>query len=270
VATDYKSSNVLSELPDSSPIENELPTYRAISPRAVLSVLCGILALFSLAHPFFYLFAVLAVVFGFTADWNIQRYPDILTGRGLAQTGAALGLVFGLSIFTVSSVQGFIRTRNAEGFARYYAQVYKTRGLADVLWLGLPPAQRKNLSAEEVLTKLQTTKKKDAAMYYMKVGPLRNLKKRLDSSKDQEIHFLKLEREGSDGLTQIALALYEVHGPETKDYPAKEEYALAHLKGTKEGGKGYEWWVDDLTYPYKPETAAIPDKPVDDGHGHAH
>ena len=118
MATDHKSSNVLSEPTESSPIENELPAYRAISSRAVLSVLCGILAVFSIASPFFYIFAVLAVVLGFTADWNIQRYPDILTGRGLAQTGAALGLIFGLSIFTVSSVQGYIRTRNAESFCQ--------------------------------------------------------------------------------------------------------------------------------------------------------
>ena len=125
MATDHKSSNVLSELADSSPIENELPTYRAISSRAVLSVLCGILSLFSIANSFFFIFAVLAVVLGFTADWNIQRYPDILTGRRLAQTGVALGLIFGLGIFTVSSVQGFIRARNAESFAKHYAEVFK-------------------------------------------------------------------------------------------------------------------------------------------------
>ena len=57
MATDHKTSNVLSELAESSPIENELPTYRAISTRAVLSALCGILSLFSIANPFFYIFA---------------------------------------------------------------------------------------------------------------------------------------------------------------------------------------------------------------------
>jgi len=268
VATDHKSSNVLSEPIESSPIENELPAYRAISSRAVLSVLCGILAVFSIASPFFYIFAVLAVVLGFTADWNIQRYPDILTGRGLAQTGAALGLIFGLGIFTVSSVQGFIRTRNAGSFAKYYAEVFKTGTLADLLWLEYPPVVRKSVSAEDVMKKAQS--KKEAMMYEMKHGPLRNLKKRLDSSKDQEIHFVRLENEARDGLTLVALALFEVHGPESKDFPQKEEYALATLKGTSEDGKGYEWWVDDFQYPYKPATATLPEKPVDDGHGHAH
>ncbi len=120
------------------------------------------------------------------------------------------------------------------------------------------------------MEKALSAKKKEAMMYEMKNGPLRNLKKRLDSSKDQEIHFVKLEGEARDGLTLVALALFEVHGPESKDFPKKEEYALATLKGTSEGGKDYEWWVDDLHYPYKPATATLPEKPVDDGHGHAH
>ncbi len=270
MATDQKSSNVLSEPTESSPIENELPTYRAISVRAVLSLLCGFLALFSIANSFFYIFAVLAVVLGFSADWNIQRYPDILTGRRLAQTGAALGLIFGLSVFTVSSVQGFIRARNAEGFAREFAKVVKTGDLAHLLWLELPPLQRKSVSAEEVLQKSRSAKNKEAAMYDMKTAGIRNLKKLLDSSKDQEIHFLRLENEARDGMTLIALALFEVQGPESKDFPQKEEHALAVLKGMSESGKSYEWWVDDLMYPYKPASANLPEKPVDDGHGHAH
>lgn len=270
MATDHKSSNVLSEPTESSPIENELPTYRAISSRAVLSVLCGILALFSIANPFFYIFAVLAVVLGFTADWNIQRYPDILTGRGLAQTGAALGLIFGLGMFTVSSVQGFIRARNAENFAKYYAEVFKTGTLAHLLWLEIPPVQRKGVSTEQVMEKVQSAKKKEAVMYEMRTGPLRNLKKRLDSSKDSGFHFVRLEGEAREGMNLVALALFEVHGLESKEFPEKEEYALATLKGTSEGGKGYEWWVDDFKYPYKPSTATLPEKPVDDGHGHAH
>ena len=64
MATDHKSSNSVSELPLGSAIENELPTYRAISPWAVLSLLCGVMSLFSFAHPVFYLFAILAIVLG--------------------------------------------------------------------------------------------------------------------------------------------------------------------------------------------------------------
>jgi hypothetical protein len=270
VATDYKPSSVETGQSVSSAIENELPTYRAISVRAVLSVLCGVLALFSLAHPFFYLFAVLAVILGFTADRNIQRFPDMLTGRGLAQAGVAMGLSFGLGVFTITTVQNFVRVRNASSFAQYYAGVVKTGGLADLIWLELPPLQRKGMNAEEAMQKMHDAKKQDPMVYESKTASFRQLKKRLDSTKDQDIHFVKIENEGVDGVTTVSLALFEIHGTPTKDFPAEQEYALAIMKGTKDGGKGYEWWVEELRYPYKPATEAIPEKPVDDGHGHAH
>jgi hypothetical protein len=250
VATDHKTTDILSESPSDSPIENELPTYRAISSRAVLSLICGVLAIFSFANPFFYLFALLAIVLGFSADRSIQRFSDVLTGRGLAKAGVALGLVFGLGTFTIASVQGFVRTRNAESFARYYGDTFKTGTLGDVLWLGMPPAQRKGMSPEEVMTKLKTSNKQDVSAYEMKANPIKNLKKRLASSQDQELHSVQIEREGAEGLTVIALALFEVHGPKSKEFPAEEEYALAFLKGTTQGGKGYEWWVDGFVYPY--------------------
>jgi hypothetical protein len=269
VVTDHKSSNAVSEYTRPA-IENEIPTYRAISPRAVLSLLCGILSLFSLAHPFFYSFAILAVVLAYTADRNIKLYPELLTGRSLAQIGAAMGLIFGLGIFTYSTVQGLLRTRNAQGFANYYATVYRTGGLGDILWWGMHPVQRSSTTPEEVLQKMQTGKKQDTAAYEMRSASIRNLKKRLDSSKDQEMHFLKIEREGDEGLTHVALALFEVHGTPSKDFPNAEEYALAFLKGVSRSGKGYDWWVDELVYPYKPQTADLPESKIDDGHGHAH
>jgi hypothetical protein len=268
VATDHTLSDTVSELAQGSPIENELPTYRAISPRAILALLCGVLALFSIASPFFYLFAVLAVVLGFSADRNIQRYPDMLTGRGLAQGGAALGLIFGLSILTVSQVQGFFRLRNAKDFARHYAEVLKTGNLAEIMWLGLPPVSRKTVTPADVMEKMKAPKGREASVYEMKTSAIRNLKKRLDSSSDQNIHFVRIEREGNEGLTAIALALFEVHGPQSKEFPDAEQYALAHLKGTSQEGKAYDWWVEDVVFPYKPASADLPEKPVDDGHGH--
>jgi hypothetical protein len=269
VATHQKTSNVLAEPPAGSVIENELPTYRAISPRSVLSLICGILALFSLAHPFFYLFAVLAVMLGLSADRNIQRYPDMLTGRGLAKAGAAMGLIFGLGVFTVTTVQGLIVSRNAKSFANHYADVIKSGGLGDVLLLNIPPSQRKGLTSSDVMEKMKSSKREETAMLEMKNGPIKGLKKRLEL-KDQELHFVRLEAEGNEGLTHVALALFEVHGPTTKDFPQQEEYALAIMKGVA-SDSGFDWWVDDVRYPYKPASAAITEsKPADDGHGHAH
>ncbi len=268
MATDHKTSSLLSEPSADSVIENELPTYRAISSRAVLSVLCGVMALLSMAHPFFYVFAVLAVVLGFTADRNIQRFPDMLTGRRLAQAGAAMGLIFGLGIATVSTVQGMIRSRNAAQFSQHYASVLKDGTLADAMWLGLPPQQRKGTTAEDVMQKMQSSKKQEQVQLDMKIGPLKKLKQRLDQ-KGQDFHFVRLEKELDEGLTAVALAVFEVHGAETKDFPQKEEYALVIMKGTSTEN-GYEWWADDVRYPYQPNSAVIQEKPGDDGHGHAH
>jgi Domain of unknown function (DUF4190) len=270
VATDQKTSDILTEPVVASPIENELPTYRAISTQAVFSVVCGVLALLSVANSYFFLFAVLAVILGISADRSIKRYPDMLTGSGLAKTGVAMGLIFGLGIYTITTVQGVIHRRDAEIFAKYYADVLKNQRMAELLWLELPPSQRKSVSPEEALEKSQGSKRQEAAMFEMKIAELRALKKRLDSSKDQEIHFVKLENEGAEGLNLYALALYEVHGPSTKDYPEKE-YALITFKGLpEEGKKGYGWFEEHVSYPYKPGTAALPEKPVDDGHGHGH
>lgn len=269
MATDHKTSTYDSQISPGSAIENELPTYRALSSRAVFSFLCGLLALFSFAHPFFYLFAALAVILGISADRKIQRYSEILTGRRLAQAGIAMGLVFGLSIATITMVQTFIQSREAAKFARYYGELLKKGSLADILWIGMPPQQRKSVSPQQVIERMQSAKSQELAMMEMKNAPLKAIKKRLSSSNQEDIHFVKLEGQTTEHLNVVAFALFEVHGPGTKDFPEKEEYALAVLKGVPKG-KDFEWWVDDLRYPYKPSSFVISEKPVDDGHGHAH
>ncbi len=40
------------------------------------------------------------------------------------------------------------------------------------------------------------------------------------------------------------------------------------LKGAVKG-RHYEWYVENLVYPYKPSTYQATAKPIDDGHGHA-
>src|SRR5262245_38867194 len=64
--------------PKESPIENELPTYRAISNLAVFSVISGALASFSFADLTFLFFSVLAIVLGILAHRAIKRTPDVL------------------------------------------------------------------------------------------------------------------------------------------------------------------------------------------------
>jgi len=275
VATDQKTSAIGIESGVPGPvIENELPTYRAISNLAIFSVVCGLVAIFSWAHYFFYLAAVLAIVLGMLAHRSIRRFPDMLTGHGLASAGIALGLIFGLGSGTFLTVQHFVRARLASTFAKHYAESVQSAGLADVLTLHLAPAARKDGGGDALKKQIETASAKERMMVDQKYGNLLALRKRLEASKEEHFEFVSIEDIGEDDshdarIPIFALALFEVHGPGSKDFPEKEQFALAVLKGMLQG-KQYEWWVDDIRFPYKPRTYVAPTKAPDDGHGHAH
>jgi hypothetical protein len=258
--------------PTTSPIENELPTYRAISNRAVFSVIFGVLASFSFANLGFLVFAVLAVVLGWTANLAIRRNPDILTGRRLANVGIAMGLVFGLTVLTYTMLQGFILGREATKFALAYAKILKDGSFGDALLYRQPPQIRENKTAADAEKDLADMRKKERGMIDIRMAPLTNLRKAL-AAKDSHLDFVRIENQGVDEghvgqITYYAAALYEVEGPAAKGASGGHQYALALLKGTTKG-RHYEWWVDDIVYPYVPKTFQVAPKPVDDGHGHA-
>lgn len=250
-------------------IENEIPTYRAVSTRAIFALLCGLLAAFSFTHPIFYLFAVLAVILGVSADRSIQRHPDMLTGQTLARLGVLLGLVFGLSIAAITNLQSLLIRREASVFATQYAQTLKSGTIQDLYWLGLPPVVRETKTAQEYWTELQGSAKQELAMNEMKNAPLRALYERLKSSPDQKVSFQHVEGQSDDrDMTPVILAVFEIDGPATPEH-SEHELALGVIKGfMPENSSKYEWWMDDLRYPYQPATYVIPEKPVDDGHGH--
>jgi hypothetical protein len=275
VASDQSTSTIVDpEIDPGNPvIPNQLPAYRAISARAVLSLFFGILAIFSFAHQSFYVFSILAVVMGILANRAIKRFPDMLTGGSLAKAGITMGLVFGLASGTYTGVQSFVRTRAAENFARKYAELLKSAPEGDILWYNLHPLQRKDKSPAQVLKEFESAKSKEKMMAESKTGPLRDLRKRL-GSKDEEVRFVKIRDVGQDEsrgaeVNIYAVAVFEIEGPGTKQFPEKHEYAAAVLKGTTKG-RHYDWWVDDLRYPYKLEAIAPAVQHTDDGHGHAH
>jgi hypothetical protein len=275
VTSDQNTSTIDPELEQVDPvIPNQLPAYRAISARAVLSVFFGILAIFSFAHWSFYVFSILAIGMGILANRAIQRYPDMLTGGSLAKAGITLGLIFGLVSGTYTGVQTLVRTRAAESFARKFVEIVKSPSEGDALWYSLHPVQRKDKTTTQVLQEFESAKTKERMMVDQKTAPLRSLRKRLSSSKDEDIHFVKIQSVGLDEsrgaeVNLYAVALFEVEGPGNKEFPEKHQYAAAILKGTAKG-RQYEWWVDDIKFPYNLQEIAPTAKPVDDGHGHAH
>jgi hypothetical protein len=276
VASDQNTSIIDPELDQDDPvIPNQLPAYRAISARAIISLFFGILAIFSFAHPFFYTFSILAILTGISANWAIQRYPDMLTGAGLAKAGITMGLIFGLISGTYTGVQNFVRTRAAESFGRKYVELLKAPTDGEVLWYSLPPTQRKEKTPADVAKEFDSAKTKEKMMVEQKIGPLRSLRKRLTASKNQDVRFVKIqdvgldESRGSD-MSIYAIAIFEVEGPPSKEFPEEHQHAAAVFKGFPKD-RHYEWWVDDLRFPYNNQTIAPPEgKASGDGHGHAH
>src|SRR5262249_26873695 len=193
VATDQTSRLIVDELAEAPPaIENELPSYRAISTRAVFSLICGVLASFCFANLFFLIFAILAVGLGFWANLAIKRHPDMLTGRGLANAGIAMGLVFGLVATTYSGVQSFVLTQAATKFGREYAEAVQSGSLGKMLWYNLHPDMRKNKSPDEALHDYESAKTKERMMVDQKTAPMQSLRKRLTASKDETFHFVDI------------------------------------------------------------------------------
>jgi len=272
VPTDQPGHLIVEEAPPkASPIENEIPTYRAISNRAVFSVICGVLAAFSFADLIFLVFAVLALVLGVTANLVIKRKPDLLTGRRLANVGIALGLVFGLTVITYTVIQNFILAREATKFALTYAKVLKEGRLGDALLLRDPQEAREKKTAEEKEKEYESMRTRERMMIDQKMAPLLNLRKAI-ARKDVDLHFVDIETQGVDenragGVYFYATALYEVEKPAAKEDSGRPQYALALFKGQQKG-RHYDWWVEDVLFPYQPKSYRGAAKPVDDGHGH--
>lgn len=264
--------NVVRSSSDSSrasAIENELTAYRAISAQAVFSLLFGVASILCVANSLFFIAAILAVILGALADRKIQRFPDLLTGKGYAQAGIGLGLVFGLGSLTYNYVQDYIRTASATKFAKDYVEILKYKPVEDLLWLKMPPEARKTKSAAKMMEEMRKEAKNNQALSVY-TGIFDQVKTRLASSKDEDVHFSKIELTGEQGLEAFATALIEFHGPgDKKEFPA-QQYGLLVIQGKSVKGK-IGWYVQRFDFPYTPSTfKPEPKKAAGDGHGHAH
>lgn len=255
------------DVPPASAIENELPAYRAISRGAVFALIFGTLSIFSFASWEFLSLSVLAVVVGFLADRKIQRMPDVLTGRGLAQAGLGLGLMFGLTAVTISFVQGMVRENRAKTFAREFEPVLAKGNFDDLLWFSQHPTGRRDKTPEELVSGMKNAGPPQS--FAMETEAWRNLSDKL-AGKGAEVHFRGIEFHGDEGLRIYAGAVYDVHNPNATRDEDKEAMALVVMKADRADNGQYEWWIDNVKYPYKSHSYVMPTAPVDDGHGHAH
>ena len=208
-----------STVPEPAPapaIENEIAAYRALSPGAIVALVCGVLSILSFASYDFLAFSVAAIVLGVLADRKIQRLPEILTGRGLAHAGVGLGLMFGLTALTVTTVQDFIRASQAKRFAHTVENLLKEGTYDQLLWYSQPAVIR-DKNTPEKLRKDMTKDAQSAMSVGERYGALKQLNDNLKAP-ESEVHFKGLEGHGEDGLDSYAGSLRGPHseGPETR------------------------------------------------------
>ncbi|SIN92462.1 protein of unknown function [Singulisphaera sp. GP187] len=253
-----------------SGIDNEIAAYRAISPAAILSLLCGLVAVLCFTSWFFLAFTVAAIVLGLSAERRIRRDPEIWTGRKMAQAGMALGLVFGLAAVTSTLVQDFLRSRGAGHFASQYADVLKKGSIEDAVFYTVSPLAREGKKPAEIYKEISA--QAQPGMPNEQLAALRNLQDRLSSGPGEAIVFERLEGHGLDGMNPYASALYRLQGPGNQKFPEKEQYALIFIKGATIKGRT-QWWVENSKFPYEPASYVHKQKSTTEegqGQGHAH
>lgn len=249
-----------------SAIENEIPAYRAVSRPAVASLLLGVAGVLAFADLWFLLFSLAAIVAGVVALRRINRFPDMLTGAGLARIGIALGLVFSLSAATFTGVRQFQVQSSADRFARGLTKVLASRNVANIAYYRNTEAQRKDKTPAEVYQEMNQGADEMTRMMY--IGPVENIVGQYNSGKGGEVHYLGLEKSGYQGVQPYAFALYEFHAKDAAGKP-NETLALIELKSPADT-PGFSWYISEIIYPYERLSHKLAEKPVDDGHGHGH
>ena len=267
-------------LPDESPIENELATYRAIAPSAVASLIFGVAAVFSFADYRFLIAAGLAIGFGVLALLKLRRQPEALTGGGMARVGIALGLGLGLSAVTFDFVSNWLVARDAERFVRGdIVTLLNDRDFDGTLWYKMPPDERRGMTPEQTSASIKSSLDSDPMRFDSIAGSLsRVIETRLRPHKEAAARFDRIEKSGYDGMTPFAVALVRIEGagPLPKDLarttsggtdPDRPDYLGVVMKraGT---GDNQAWWVSDYLYPYNPESYREAPVKIDDGHDH--
>ena len=251
-----------------SAIDNEIPAYRAISGMAVAGLILGLVSVLSFVDLYFLAASAAAVLAGVLADRKIRRMPEMLTGRGLAQAGIFLGLIFGLSAITHDRVDTYLRDRRINKFADVFLATLADGDVADIMWYRKPPAVRAGKSPKELHQQALAAEKMQRYEYEAEIHQVEGIKAKL--ARGGHLRKLGLESAGYDDLQPYGSVLVEVEGVEEPTSPHESNLIGLAVMGEKKGD-AYRWYVAQLIPNRKRgETFKPAPKPVDDGHGHGH
>lgn len=228
-----------------SPIDNELPAYRALSPLAVLSVVLGLASILVFTSLNFAVLAGVAIVAGLLAQRQIKRLPEIWTGTSMAKFGIGLALVFTLTAFTISNVQSWIYANEATKFAKTYIKAMETGTADDLIYYQAQPEMRTGKTPKQVAAEM-TASGRDPREFEMHNPGMTALGKRLAANPRPTVEFQGIDSQNVQGMTLHAGTLVKIiGGPGEKD----TEYALLHMQGNLQT-PGYGWTVSEVQYPH--------------------
>ena len=91
-------------------------SYRAVSKAAVVAMILAILGLLGIRFLPALAFSLVGIIFGWIARGNLIRYPEELTGKGIAQIGillSCLGFFGGIGLHTYEYI-----TEVPDGYGR--------------------------------------------------------------------------------------------------------------------------------------------------------
>jgi prepilin signal peptidase PulO-like enzyme (type II secretory pathway) len=280
--------------------ENEIPTYRALSPLALFSTGCGLLSVLCFVSPNWLVVAVAAVVLGIFADFRIRKVPDLLTGRSFAHAGIAMGLMFGATSLTYGYWSTYILHRESLAFAKEFTKTLNTiktkpvPDTSDVMWYMLEPSYRSGVSPEEARERIAKMVGPEGSAVVANIEmQIRQMAKFAGPTKPIEIvaiedssfqdgtgtatillHLSDGQSAGHDHAVDKAEAKEQmgIHSREMGIIGEGADNALVVLRGLSAPG-GYRFFVEQVRYPYLPKSfkpAPLKPKVEDDGHGHAH
>lgn len=122
--------------------------YRRISVSAVIALVLGIASALALVHPFLWTVPAAAVVVAIFALRAIANESSMLTGRGLALTGLALALVFGMWAPARTLSRQWQLYHQARVFADEWLALVHEGKLYEAHQLTVPHAERQIANAD--------------------------------------------------------------------------------------------------------------------------
>jgi len=271
-----------------SPIENEIPSYRAISALAVTSALLGVVSALCFVDLNWLPAAALGLICGVMAERKIRARPDALTGRSFAQAGIALSVIFATSSFAYSQWQSYLLHRSVTRFARTFTQTLNETKAAKpldttrVMFYLMSPAERAAIAPEDVSNAVQKMLKDSMGLKEVD-QTVRTLFHR--AGQDKSIKFTEIENAAYQDMAAMASILLTIDdGPShadghdsvdghAHDRPKAGEEGLDHalivLRSVNDAAKP-GWYVEQISYPYTPKSYKPAVKKATDEHGHSH